>query len=42
LYQLNGKAKHILICAISEEEIAKVCSMLRAKEIWEIVGLSHE
>jgi len=39
-YQLNGKANHILICALSGEEIAKVHALPSAKEIWETLALA--
>jgi len=31
-YKLNAKAKHILTCALSEEEIAKVHALSSAKK----------
>jgi len=39
-YQLNARVRHILIYALSKEEIAKVHAMLSAKEMWETLALS--
>jgi len=40
-YQLDYKAKPILICSLSEEGIAKVYALSSAKEIWETLALTH-
>ena len=41
-YQLNLKAKHYLMCAISRAEHDKVHSCENAKEIWDTLALAHE
>ena len=42
LYQLNAKARHILLCVLSEEETSKVHAMTSAKDIRETITFSHE
>jgi len=39
---LNVKPRHILICVLSEQEIAKVHAMTNVKEMWETLTLSYE
>jgi len=41
-YQINAKAKYILICALLLEENEKVHALLSAKDIWKTLALAHE
>ena len=41
-HQLNSKAKHYLMCAITRSEHDKVHSCETAKEIWDTLALAHE
>jgi len=41
-YLLNVKARHTLLCSLSEEEISKVHSMIFVKERWGTLALSNE
>jgi len=40
--QNKVKARHIIICALSEEEMSKVHAMVSAKEIWDTLALTYE
>ena len=42
IYQNNAKARHIIMCALSEEEISKVHAMVSAKEMWYTLALTYE
>jgi len=41
-YQLNAKARHNMMCVLSEEKMSKVHAMISAKEMWDTLALSHE
>jgi len=40
--QNNAKARNIIMCALSEEEISKMHVMVNAKEIWDTLALTYE
>jgi len=40
--QNNAKARHIIMCALSEEEMSKVHAMVSAMEMWDILALTYE
>jgi len=40
--QNNAKARHLIICALSEEEMSKVHAMVSAKEMWDTLSLTYE
>jgi len=40
--QNNAKARHIIMCALSEEEMSKVHVMVSAKEMWDTLALTYE
>jgi len=40
--QNNAKARHIIMRALSEEEISKVHVMVSAKEMWDTLALTYE
>jgi len=40
--QNNAKARHIITCALSEEEISKVHAIVSAKEMWDTLALTYE
>ena len=40
--QNNAKAKHIIICILSEEEMSKVHAMVNAKEMWNTLALTYD
>jgi len=40
--QNNAKARHIIMCALSEEEMSKVHTMVSAKEMWDTLALTYE
>jgi len=42
VYQNKAKARHIIICALSEEEMSKVHVMVNAKEMWDTLALTYE
>jgi len=39
-YELNTKARHILMCVLSKEILSNVIA-LSVKEMWETISLSH-
>ena len=41
-FQLNSKARHYLMCAITKSEYDKVHSCTTAKEMWDTLALAHE
>ena len=41
-YQINGKARNILMCAISSNEFNLISSCESAKEIWDTLEIIHE
>jgi len=40
--QNNTKARHLIMCALFEEEMLKVHAMVSAKEMWDTLALTHE
>jgi len=40
--QNNAKARHLIMCTLSEEEISKVHAMVSAKEMWDTLALTYE
>ena len=40
--QSNAKARHIIMCALSEEEMSKVHAMVSTKEMWDTLALTYE
>jgi len=41
IYQNNAKVRHIIMCALSEEEMSKVHAMVSAKEMWDTLVLTY-
>jgi len=40
--QNNAKARHIIMCNLSEEEMPKVHAMVSTKEMWDTLALTYE
>jgi len=40
--QNNAKARNIIMCILSEEEISKVHAMVSSKEMWDTFALTYE
>jgi len=40
--QNNAKARHIIMCALSKEEMSNVHVMVSAKEMWDTLALTYE
>ena len=38
----NAKVRHLIMCALSEEEMSKVHAMVNGKEMWDTLVLPYE
>jgi len=40
--QNNAKARHLIMCALSEEEMSKMHAMVNTKEMWDTLAITYE
>ena len=40
--QNNAEARHIIMCALSEDEMSNVHAMVSAKEMWNTLAFTYE
>ncbi|GAV74029.1 DUF4219 domain-containing protein/UBN2 domain-containing protein [Cephalotus follicularis] len=42
MIQLNSKAKHVLFCAVGQNEFNRISSCYSAKQIWDLLAITYE